>query len=601
MKKIFAFLLLAAGMFTAHAQNWLTAGNTLGKTGTFGSIDNKKINFISNNKNRGVLTSDGLWGFGTTSPIAQVHINSSDNTRNVLQADVLDSAKMIVSSNGGVSIGNANIPPINGLYVSGKLGIGINTPDVKLHIVGGNEVTLAGGGAIVAGQITDNNLAMDNNDIQARNNGAANTLHINAGGGDVNIGNGGLYFRSSPLRSVGIGTTFPNSSLQVAAGVHLSKTSDLGYFLLGSTDGNNIVMDDNQIQARNGASGISTLYLNPFGGDVNIRNLNTGGSIVAGSTGSENVLINATGIEARNGARAEILNLNPNGERTIIGGILQVNGNITMAGGGAFVGGGFAITRSSGDFIPDIDAFYLLGNSSKRWAEVWADDGSINTSDARDKKNIRDLNYGLKEIMQLHPVKFDWKDEHNTDDKLGLIAQDLQKVLPEVVKAYEYKRDSTGKRKRVPAERLGVMYSDIIPVIIKGMQQQQQIIEDQNKKIKALTQLVSDLASGNQIKNTQSESNEKSVAVLSDASLEQNAPNPFNQTTVIKYYLPSNAGNASISITDMNGKIVKNIPVTTKGSGQLALQAEMLTSGTYNYSLIINGRSLYTKKMIMIQ
>jgi hypothetical protein len=51
----------------------------------------------------------------------------------------------------------------------------------------------------------------------------------------------------------------------------------------------------------------------------------------------------------------------------------------------------------------------------------------------------------------------------------------------------------------------------------------------------------------------------------------------------------------------MNGKIVKNIPVTTKGSGQLALQAGMLTAGTYNCSLIINGRLVDTKKMILIQ
>ena len=74
--------------------------------------------------------------------------------------------------------------------------------------------------------------------------------------------------------------------------------------------------------------------------------------------------------------------------------------------------------------------------------------------------------------------------------RLGLIAQDLQKVLPEVVKGYEYKRDRTGKREKVPVARLGVMYADIIPVIIKGMQQQQEIIEEQNKKIEALTQLV---------------------------------------------------------------------------------------------------------------
>jgi hypothetical protein len=43
-------LLFATVMSTAHAQNWLTTGNTLGATGTFGSIDNKNIDFITHNK-----------------------------------------------------------------------------------------------------------------------------------------------------------------------------------------------------------------------------------------------------------------------------------------------------------------------------------------------------------------------------------------------------------------------------------------------------------------------------------------------------------------------------------------------------------------------
>ena len=69
--------------------------------------------------------------------------------------------------------------------------------------------------------------------------------------------------------------------------------------------------------------------------------------------------------------------------------------------------------------------------------------------------------------MQLHPVRFNWKNKTEDGDKLGLIAQDLQKVLPEVVRDYDYKRDeTTGKEEKIPAAHLGVMYADIIPVII---------------------------------------------------------------------------------------------------------------------------------------
>jgi hypothetical protein len=68
--------------------------------------------------------------------------------------------------------------------------------------------------------------------------------------------------------------------------------------------------------------------------------------------------------------------------------------------------------------------------------QAWSVDGSINTSDARDKKNIRDLDYGLKEVMQMHSVKFNWKNSEEKIDKVGLIAQELQKVIPEAVKDY---------------------------------------------------------------------------------------------------------------------------------------------------------------------
>src|SRR5262249_17743025 len=151
------------------------------------------------------------------SPLAKVHISFSDSTRNVLQVDAFDSAKLIVSSNGGVSVGNANIPPTNGLYVSGKVGIGTNTPDVKLHVTGGNEVTLAGGGAVVVGLTTDQNLAIDRNEIQARNSGVASTLFLNKLGGDVSFNSGGMFFQSS-LNRLGIGTNAPAVPLNVVGG-----------------------------------------------------------------------------------------------------------------------------------------------------------------------------------------------------------------------------------------------------------------------------------------------------------------------------------------------------------------------------------------------
>lgn len=97
--------------------------------------------------------------------------------------------------------------------------------------------------------------------------------------------------------------------------------------------------------------------------------------------------------------------------------------------------------------------------------------GTIYTSDKRFKTDIDDLNYGLTEILKIRPVSFIWKEKPDDGIRLGLIAQELQPIINEVV--------SVGNDSQ---KTLGIRYSELIPVLIKGIQEQQQIIEAQNKK-----------------------------------------------------------------------------------------------------------------------
>ncbi|WP_422105328.1 tail fiber domain-containing protein [Winogradskyella sp.] len=129
--------------------------------------------------------------------------------------------------------------------------------------------------------------------------------------------------------------------------------------------------------------------------------------------------------------------------------------------------------------IPDNDNSFRLGNPSNRWTQVWATDGTINTSDRREKKNIKALHYGLHEVLQMQPVSFNWKSNSNPDTKLGLIAQDLQAIIPEVVKSHSWETDeATGSLIKKELERLGVYYSDLVPVLINAIQEQQELIEN---------------------------------------------------------------------------------------------------------------------------
>ena len=239
-------------------------------------------------------------------------------------------------------------------------------------------------------------------------------------------------------------------------------------------------------------------------------------------------------------------------------------------------------TTFGGAAIPDGDNTRLLGSSSARWSAVWSANGTIQTSDAKDKMNIRDLNYGINEIMKLKPVRFDWKAKPDEGDKLGLIAQDLQKVLPEVVRNWDYVTDEKGKESKVSIDKLGVMYADIIPVLIRGMQEQQKEIED----------LKSQLGNANSSQN----STASTTVVLDNTSLQQNMPNPVKSFTTINYKL---AKTGSLKITDDSGNIIKTISLNANAKGSVNVDCSSLSAGTYFYSLIINGKIIDTKKMMV--
>ncbi len=88
------------------------------------------------------------------------------------------------------------------------------------------------------------------------------------------------------------------------------------------------------------------------------------------------------------------------------------------------------------------------------------------------------------------------------------------------------------------------------------------------------------------------------IPKLTNISLEQNIPNPFNHTTIINYASPQIYQSAKIIITDKNGKIMKEVSVSG-GKGSLNVDASAFSSGAYQYSLIIDGKLMDTKQMMV--
>ena len=243
--------------------------------------------------------------------------------------------------------------------------------------------------------------------------------------------------------------------------------------------------------------------------------------------------------------------------------------------------------------------------------DVWAVSYNL-ISDRKVKTNITPLKNSLEQLMKLKPSSYQFKTADypkwglSTGKQIGLVADEVKQVFPELVKEgvhpAEYGKDKTVLLR--PEEKYeGINYIGLIPVLIGSIQEQQKTIDDikaENKEIKAENE---DLKSRlNKIEQALSLSSGQIVAypvTLTDARLEQNAPNPFNKNTVISYFLPEKAGSAVMNITDMNGKIIKTIALNEKGKGQLLLEAGQLTAGTYQYSLLVNGKVLDTKKMVL--
>lgn len=140
----------------------------------------------------------------------------------------------------------------------------------------------------------------------------------------------------------------------------------------------------------------------------------------------------------------------------------------------------------SSNVVPDVDDNRDLGTITRRWDDVFATNGTINTSDIRDKTNVQSITYGLDEIMKLRPVSFNWKNRPEKGTKLGLIAQELETVIPEVVANPQRTPSLNSEPGETEELRLGVYYSDLIPVLIKAIQEQEQKIIQLQEEIELL-------------------------------------------------------------------------------------------------------------------
>lgn len=207
-------------------------------------------------------------------------------------------------------------------------------------------------------------------------------------------------------------------------------------------------------------------------------------------------------------------------------------------------------------------------------------------SDQRFKTNIQPIDDPMNIIRKMNGYTYDFaRDKYPElhfpeNPSAGFLAQELQKVFPVSVVT---RNDGF----------LGVNYNSLLPVIVEAMKAQDKKVQELERLLEEATQKLQELTEAVERNNT---SNATGAAA---PALYQNVPNPFNQTTLIRYKLTAEHSNASIQIFDLNGRLVKKIANLNTSEGEVTLTAKELEPGMYIYALISNGTPIATRKMII--
>ncbi len=151
--------------------------------------------------------------------------------------------------------------------------------------------------------------------------------------------------------------------------------------------------------------------------------------------------------------------------------------------------GRLTITQSSSTNSGVSYSAYSSGAAAYRFyvgmgGTVFATSTTISAiSDIRFKENVRDLNVGLVEVMALKPRLYDWKEGKGQDIKnaRGFIAQEFEEVFPDLID--EWKDPAPEGEDPYKSVR-----ADLIPVLVKAIQEQQAIIQTLTDRITALEQ-----------------------------------------------------------------------------------------------------------------
>jgi len=240
-------------------------------------------------------------------------------------------------------------------------------------------------------------------------------------------------------------------------------------------------------------------------------------------------------------------------------------------------------------------------------------------SDSTLKTEIHPFENALDQIDKLKPKSYIFK---NIDypsmglpegTQYGFLSQDLKTIYPQFVTSAKQPAtyDSVGNVINPSVEFEAVNISAMIPVAIEGIRELKAKNDGLETALASLQEQVSAMqsqldnccsADGSHNRESGNDSHSNSQAIqLSDGDaivLDQNVPNPFAESTTITWQLPANVKEAKIIFTSPDGRVIREVELTARGFGELKVYTPELSQGMYSYSLIADGKTIDTKKMV---
>jgi len=172
------------------------------------------------------------------------------------------------------------------------------------------------------------------------------------------------------------------------------------------------------------------------------------------------------------GSEAGKLNINSDG-----------GNNLTFA-----VNGTTYIAMDTVRLYPNADNNYDLGTSSLRFDDIFATNGTIQTSDQNEKNTITDSDLGLDFVNRLAPKSYIFNGKTRTH--YGLIAQDVETVLSDISKETSefagFIKEDISEGQDGSQYRYGLRYTEFVGILIKALQEADDKIDALTARVTAL-------------------------------------------------------------------------------------------------------------------